>query len=137
MSLRMMFRLLVAVGVGGGCAADGGNGGGGGGSAAATGRQVCEQAMAAMCHAFYTCLRPDELSALGYPASQEACATQLSGQAGCAQRSTQNPCPGTLVFHQDQADLCLQQLRNVTCDQLNGNSSDPGAFSAACGKVCS
>lgn len=130
MSHRMVLSAFLMLGLVG-CASDGGGGGGGG-----TARELCEQAQASMCQVFLSCLPPAQLAQLGFPATQDACAAKLAGQSGCALLTDQNPCPAGQAFHADQAELCVEQLRALTCDALRGGGADPRGFGPACSKVC-
>ncbi len=109
----------------------GGSGGGG-----ITPRAACEDAQANLCERLYTCYTPDELAALGFPASEAACVSMLQASEGCDRQTAENACTGNERYHADQADSCVEQITGLACGQVRDPDLDLEKAAPACAKVC-
>jgi hypothetical protein len=126
---RMITGFMLAMGV----AATGCGGPGGGISP----RVACEDMQANLCERFYECYTPAALAAAGFPANEAACVTRFQADEGCAAQTEQNVCDGNERYHAAQADMCVDQIAEISCSQLRDTNFDLRAVLPACGKVCS
>lgn len=87
-------------------------------------KDACNQAMAAICNRTFVCPGAAGLSSLGY-ATEADCTAGLE-----ASRCANYSCAAGETYHPDQAQACVDNLKQQAC-------SDLGTMPAACDLACS
>jgi hypothetical protein len=95
--------------------------------------QACNDAAATLCEQLFKCVDAATLALAGYT-SQSQCVTKTQTDEGCAAKTTDNACEGSLKYHADQASKCVEQFKGATCAQIM--SGDENSFAPACNQVC-
>lgn len=94
---------------------------------------LCREMVDTTCEKVYECLSDDELAGYGYPATVAACKTQLRDAEGCeAYTAAKGNCEGSEVFKKDQADACIRQVGEASCNQVTSDDT----FAPACDATC-
>jgi len=102
-----------------------------------TPRVACENIQANLCERFYECFTPGELMAAGFPANEAACVSKSQVDEGCSAQTEANACDGSERYHAAQANMCVDQIIDLSCSQLRDRNFDLRVVLPACGKMCS
>ncbi len=95
--------------------------------------QGCVDFAMATCARSYECLSASELAVANLPTTEAACVDQLVGRLNCTALTAETLCPEGRSYRTDEADTCLMEIGDATCEEIRtGSGSAP-----ACDRVCS
>jgi len=96
-------------------------------------KELCKDSASVGCSRAYECFTAEQLAALGFPATEAGCVTQVEEVRGCAAITNDTACVGNQTFHPDQAEKCIDQTAAASCAQI---ASGDDSAAPACALVC-
>ena len=97
--------------------------------------EACSEVAVVTCAKVFECVSEAERTAAGF-SSESGCVTKIKNDAGCAEKTEENACEGSLVFDGSAAEDCIEQAEAASCGQWKDNAADVDKIAPACNNVC-